>query len=75
MNEGEGARGKRDRKDRHPSLLWSEAIRDQAYAIYDTIDLCFPDTKTNKINTTTTMTTDNVDCNQDKMREGVKSWM
>ena len=57
------------------SLLCSEAVRYKAYAIYVTLDLCLPDTKTNKIKTTTTITTDNVDCNYDTVREGVKSWM
>ena len=61
--------------NRHPSLLWSEAIRYEAYAIYNTLDLSCPDTKTNKSKTTTTMTTDNVDCDHDTVREGVKSWM
>ena len=74
-NEGVDGGGNRDRGDLHPSLLWSEAVRDEAYAIYNTLDLCFPDTKTNKIKTTTTMTTNNADCDHDTVREGVKSWM
>ena len=60
-NEGGGGGGNRDRRDNHLSLIWSDAIRDEAYAIYNTLDLCFPDTKTNKIKITTTMMTDNVD--------------
>ena len=60
--------------DLHLPLLWSEAVRDEAFAIYDTFDLCFPDTKTNKSKTTTKMTTDN-NCDHDTVREGVKSWM
>ena len=48
---------------------------DKAYAIYDTINLCFPDTKTNKSKITTTMTTNNVACDHDTVEEGVKSWM
>ena len=48
-------------KDRHPSLIWSEAVRIYSYAISDTLDMCFPDTKTNKSKATTTMTTDNFD--------------
>ena len=34
--------------------------------------LCFYDTKTNKSKTTTTMMTDNFDCDHDTVREGVK---
>ena len=54
------------------SLLWSEAVRDEAYAIYNMLDLCLPDTKTKKSKTTTTITTDHVDCNHDTVREEVK---
>ena len=54
------------------SLLWSETIWDEADDICNTLNLCFPDTKINKSKTTTTMTTNNVKCNHDKMREGVK---
>ena len=75
MNEGGGAGGNRDRRDSHPSLLWSDYVRYEAYGIYDTPNMCFPDTKTKKSKTTTTMTTDNVDCDHDTVREGVKSWM
>ena len=74
-NEGGGGRGKRDRRDRHPSLLWFEAVRDEAYVIYNTLDLCFPDTKANKSKTTMTITADNIDCNHDTVREGVKPQM
>ena len=52
--------GKRGRRDFHPSLLWYEAVRDEAYAIYDTLDLCFPDTKTNKSKTNTKIRINNV---------------
>ena len=62
-------------RDCHLSLLWSKADRDEAYAINDTLDLCFPDTKTKQRKTTTKMTTDNVDCDHDTVREGVKSYM
>ena len=34
-------------RDCHLSLLWSEAVKDEAYAIYNTLNLFFPDTKTN----------------------------
>ena len=54
------------------SLLCSEAVRYKAYSIYVTLDLCLPDTKTNKIKTTTTMTTDNVNCDNEIVREEVK---
>ena len=57
-----------DRGDRLPYLLWSEAFRNEAYAIYDTLNLCFPDTNTKKSRTTTTMTTDDVECNHDTVR-------
>ena len=67
--------GKRDRRDRPMSLLWSEAVIDYAYAIYDTLDLCFPATNTNKSKTTMKMKTDNFDCDHDTVREGVKSCM
>ena len=60
-NEGGGDGGKGDRRDRHPSLLWSEDVRDGAYVIYDTLDLCFPDNHTNKSKTTMTTTTNNFD--------------
>ena len=60
-------------RDRHLYLLWSKAVRDEVYAIYDTLNLCFPDTKTNKIKTTKTTTTNNIDCNHVTVREGVKS--
>ena len=59
----------------HLSLLWSKAVRYEAYAIYDTLDLSFPDTNTNKSKTTMTMTTDNVYYYHDTVREGVTSWM
>ena len=62
-------------RDRHPSLLWSKYGRDEAYAIYDTIGLCLPDTNTNKSKTTMTIMTDNIDCGHDTVREGVKSRM
>ena len=55
------------------SLLWSEAVRDEAYAIYNTIGLCFLDTKTNKSKTNKKMTTNNVDCDHETVKEGVKS--
>ena len=70
---GGGGGGNRDSRDRHPSRLWSEAVRYEAYAIYDTLDLCFPGTKINKRKTIMTMTTDNADCNNDTVRVGVKS--
>ena len=38
------------------------------HAIYDTLDLCFPNTKTKKSKTTTTMTTDNVNCDHGTVR-------
>ena len=72
-NEGGGGKGKRDRRDRHPPLLWYEAVRDDAYAIYNTLDMCLPDTKNNKRKKTTTMTTDNVYCDHYTVREGIKS--
>ena len=75
QNEGGGGKGNRDKRDLHPSILWSEAVRYEDYAIYDTPNLCFPDTNTNKRKITTTMTTDNVDCDHDTVREGVKSCM
>ena len=50
-----------------------KVVRDEAYDIYNTIDLCLPDIKTNKIKTTVTTTTNNVDCDHDTVREGVKS--
>ena len=49
-------------------ILWSEAIRDEAYSIYEALDLCFPDTNTNKSKTTTTMTNNNINCDNDTMR-------
>ena len=72
QNESGGDKGNRDRRDIHSPLLWSEAVRDEAYSIYDTLGLYFPDTKTNKSKTTTTMMTDNFDCDHDTVREGVK---
>ena len=51
-----------DRRDRHLTLLWYKAVMDEAYAIYNTLNMCLPDTKTNKRKTTTTMTTNNVYC-------------
>ena len=51
-------------------LLCSQAARYEAYVIHDTLDLCFHDTKTNKRNTTMTMTTDNANCNHDTVRRG-----
>ena len=57
------------------SLIWPEVVRDEAYYIYNTLDLCFLDTNTKNIKTTTTMTTDNVNCDHDTVREGLKSWM
>ena len=47
-NEGGGGRGKSNRKDLHPSLPWYQVARDDAYAIYNSLDLCFPDTKTKR---------------------------
>ena len=55
-------------KDCHKSLLWSEAVRDEAYAIYDNFNLCFPDTNTNKIKVTKTRTTGNLNCDHDTVR-------
>ena len=72
-NEGGGGGGKRDRSDSHLYIVWSEDVKDEACSIYDTLDLCFPDTNTNKSKTTATMTTDYVDCNHYTVREGVKS--
>ena len=62
-----------DRRYRHPYLLWYKAFRDEVYAIYNTIDLCFLDTKTNKSKTNKKMTTNNVDCDHETVKEGVKS--
>ena len=64
-----GGGGKKEIRDHHLSLLWSEAARDEAYAIYDTLNLCFSDTKTNNSKTTTKMTTDNIDFDHDTVRE------
>ena len=57
------------------SVLWSEDVKDEAYANYDTLNLCFHDTKTNKSKSSTTMMTDNVNYNNDTVREGVTSCM
>ena len=75
QNEGGGGRGKSDSMDFHPYLLWSESVRDESYAIYGTLNLCFLNTKTNKSKMATTMTPNNVNCDHDTFREGVKSWM
>ena len=74
-NEGGGGGENINIRDYHPFLLWSEYVRYDAYAIYDTLDLFLPDTNMNKSKTTTTTTTDNVDCDHDTVMEGVKSWM
>ena len=74
-NEDGDIGGKRDRKDRHTSFLLSENVRDEAYSIYDTLNLCFPDINTNKNKMIKTMTTNNVNCNHNTIIEGVKSWM
>ena len=73
QNEGGGGEGNTDRSVRHTSLLWSEDVMHEAYDIYDTLNLCFPDTKTNKSKTAETMTTDNVNCDHDTVREGVNN--
>ena len=64
-----------NRRDGHLSLLWSEADSDETYASYDTLGLCFPDTKTSKSKTTATITAGNVDCGHYTVREEVKSYM
>ena len=74
-NECGGDGGKRDRRDLHPPLLWSKAVMYDAYSVYNTLDLCFPDTKTNKSKMTTTIMINNVNCDHDTVREGVKLWM
>ena len=58
-------------RDGNMYLLWYDSVRDEAYDIHDTLDLCFPDTNTNKSKMTTKMMTNNVDCNHDTVREGV----
>ena len=74
-NEGRGGRGKRDRRYFHPYLLLSGAVRDEAYAIYDTLNLCFPANKINKSKTTMTTMTNNFDYDHATVREEVKTWM
>ena len=56
-NEGGGGIGKRDRSYCHPFHLWFDDVRYEPYGIYYTIDLCFPDTNTNKSKTNTTIMT------------------
>ena len=53
-----GGGGKKEIRDHHLSLLWSEADSDETYASYNTLGLCFPDTKTKKSKTTTKIMTD-----------------